>query len=351
MEPAPRVPGLRPRVHFAPRTGRVGDLFGVLPVDGQYHVYYEHRPDPPVAGGTSGWGYAVSDDLVLWTEQGVVPLPVSPHCGTVVAGPDGPLIVSAAGGQVFTSDLAGRRTDLIFREPVAGSDPFVWWAGEEWRMLLAGGGAIRQYHSADAVSWEQDGVFVAGGLRCPRFFPLDGTWVLLASDGPDLTYALGDYDGRSFTARARGIFGRGGLGPAVTFVDGAGRRCALARLGEAAAPPGSAWAGTLSLPWILTVRSEQLIATPHPHLDRYLINGATGLSATHGEVRDDGELILDMPAGGETLILADADIVEVTVEGVSGFGVARRPAPGPAGVRVARFGAARFGQSTSHAWT
>ncbi len=44
-----------------------------------------------------------------------------------------------------------------------------------------------------------------------------------------------------------------------------------------------------------------------------------------------------MPAGGETLVLSDADIVEVAVEGVSGFGAARRPGPGTAGIRVARF--------------
>jgi len=45
------------------------------------------------------------------------------------------------------------------------------------------------------------------------------------------------------------------------------------------------------------------------------VNGITGLTAEAGEVRDHGDLILRMPAGGETTVLADADIVEVTVEG------------------------------------
>ncbi|MEV6305575.1 glycoside hydrolase family 32 protein [Actinoplanes sp. NPDC051861] len=346
MEPAPRVPGLRPRVHFAPRTGRVGDVFGVLPVGGQYHVFYEHRPDPPVADGVSGWGYAVSEDLVLWTEQGVVPPALEPRCGTVVAGPSGPMIFSARAGQVRRAvagaDLAGWHVEPVALLPSAAEarDPFVWWTGDEWRMLVAAGGDVLQYHSADLVTWEHDGILisVSGDWGCPRFFALDGSWVLIVSTGTGLAYAIGDYDGREFTARARGVFGRGHLGPAATFADAAGRRCVLARLGEEAAPPGSAWAGTLSLPWILTVRGDRLIATPHPHLDRYLINGATGLSASGGEVRDNGEVILRMPAGGETLVLADADIVEVIVEGVSGLGVARRVATGPAGVRVARFG-------------
>ena len=52
---------------------------------------------------------------------------------------------------------------------------------------------------------------------------------------------------------------------------------------------------------------------------------------------DPGELIRRMPPGGETTILADADIVEVSVEGVSGFGAARRAGPPAAGARIARF--------------
>ncbi|MFC7529613.1 hypothetical protein [Actinoplanes sp. GCM10030250] len=351
MDAVPRVSALRPRVHFAPRTGRVGDLFGVLRLAGQYHVFYEHRPDPPLADGPGGWGWAVSDDLVLWTERSVAPPPVEPRCGTVVAGPDGPMIFSARDGKVVRAvaapDLSGWRAgtaELSIDTSPDVRDPFVWWAGDEWRMMVAARGTIQQYHSADLLTWEHDGVLIAGGedWSCPRFFPLDGHWVLLVTTATgEVAYAIGGYDGREFTARGWGVFGRGCLGPAVTFVDAAGRRCALARLGESAAPPGSAWAGTLSLPWILSVREERLIATPHPHLDRYLINGASGLTAAGGEVRDNGELILSMPPGGETLVLADADIIEVIVEGVSGFGVARRAAPGPAGIRVARFGGAK----------
>ncbi|MEU4561940.1 hypothetical protein AB0F72_26450 [Actinoplanes sp. NPDC023936] len=163
------------------------------------------------------------------------------------------------------------------------------------------------------------------GARGPQLFPLDGVWVLLA----DASYAVGDYDGRTFTPQTRGVFGRGRLGRVVTFADAAGRRCALAQL------PGPA--GAFSLPWVLSVRARTLLATPHPHLDPYLTSGATGLTATGGEVRDNGELILRMPAGGETLVVTDADIVEVTVEGVSGVGAARRSIAGFSGVRVARF--------------
>ncbi|WP_328470378.1 glycoside hydrolase family 32 protein [Actinoplanes sp. NBC_00393] len=359
MEPAPRVSGLRPRLHFTPRAGRVGDLFGVLTTAGQYHVYYEHHPDD---GGVAGWGFATSDDLVIWTEQQVVPPPAEPHCGAVVAGPGGPVLFFArTDGVVLRAGWGTGPAEPIIAGPPDGMaglcDPYVFPAADGWRMLLGArrsgeAGAVLQYRSDDLLTWTYDGILISGSpWGCPRLFALDGAWVLMVTEGAEETYAIGSYDGRGFTAQSWGVFGRGRLGPAATFLDAAGRRCALAQLGEDAAPPGSAWAGTFSLPWILSVRGERLIASPHPHLDHYLINGQTGLSAFGGEVRDQGELILRMPAGGETLVLTDADIVEVTVEGVSGLGAARRPAPGPAGVRVGRFAGGAGGNSMGHAWT
>ncbi|BEL02789.1 hypothetical protein Q0Z83_009800 [Actinoplanes sichuanensis] len=340
-----RVP--RPRLHFTPRAGRVGDLFGVLASGGGYQVFYEH-----LSGDATAWGRATSDDLIIWTEQEAGP-PTgedAARCGTVVTGPDGPVLFhTLTGGGVAratpTPGFAGWQRDPsgpLLGGPPSGvtemSDPYVWWAGSGWRMLLAGtlrGGTagILQYHSGDLLNWAYDGVIVFRDRTtwgCPRLFPLDGSWVLLLTAGRELTYGIGNYDGMHFTARAWGTFGRGDVGPMVTFVDASGRRCALARLG---AP------GTLSLPWVLSVRDDRLIATPHPNLDPYLISGATGLTAAGGEVRDHGDLILTMPAGGETTLFADADIVEVTVEGVSGLGVARRTGPTVPGVRFARFGA------------
>ncbi|WP_430781983.1 hypothetical protein [Actinoplanes sp. G11-F43] len=342
MERAPR-----PRLHFTPRAGRVGDLFGVLAADGRYHVFYEHRG---LGGQDSAWGWATSDDLVIWTEQGIVPAPGDARCGTVVAGPVA--FYTDPGGRITRAvpepGFTGWRQDVpapLITAPPAGvsdlCDPFVWWAGSGWRMLLRGrlrdgAAAILQYHSADLLHWSYDNVLVSRAATtwsCPRLFPLDGSWVLLVSSGEEVTYAIGDYDGLHFTARTWGTFGRGEVGHIVTFVDASGRRCALARLGDE-----DSWAGTLSLPWVLSVRDDRLIATPHPNLDPYLISGATGLTATRGEVRDHGDLILRMPAGGETILFADADIVEVTVEGVSGLGVARRTGPVVPGVRFARFG-------------
>lgn len=338
----------RPRLHFTARNGRIGDLFGVLTVDGHHQLFYELGSRP--GGEGPAWGWATSDDLVIWTEQGAVPAPGGARCGTVVPGPI--VFHTGAGGQITRAvpgpGLTAWRPDVsvpLIAAPPSGvtdlGDPAVWWAGSGWRMLLSGrlrdgAAAILQYHSADLLTWTYDGVLISRDRvtwGSPRLFPLDGSWVLLVSTGDEVAYSIGDYDGLHFTARNWGTFGRGRLGSAVTFVDTAGRRCLLARLGD-----DLAWSGALSLPWVLSVRDDRLIATPHPNLDPYLISGATGLTAAGGEVRDHGDLILRMPAGGETTLFADADIVEVTIEGVSGLGVARRTGPLAPGARFARFG-------------
>ncbi|BBH70445.1 hypothetical protein ACTI_71300 [Actinoplanes sp. OR16] len=292
MDPVPL-----PRLHFSPRAGQVDEIYGVTREDGRYRLYYAN------AGGL---GEAVSDDLVIWHEQAVSG---APGPGVYFMRVPGEVVRASSSSPVLTVE-----PDL--------RDPYVWREADEWRMLLAGPDRIVQYRSSDSLTWEFASDLVAWeDARRPQLFPLGGAWVLLAGDA----FAVGSYDGSAFTVAHRGVFGRGGFDHVVTFADAAGRRCALARLGDA-----------LSLPWILSVRSEHLLATPHPHLDPYLITGATGLTAAGGEVRDNGELILRMPPGGETLVLTDADIVEVTVEGVSGLGAARRSMPGFAGLRIAR---------------
>ncbi|MFC4071561.1 hypothetical protein [Actinoplanes subglobosus] len=342
----------RPRLHFTPRDGRVGELFGVLTSGGRYQVFYEH-----LSGDGPAWGHATSDDLIIWTEQASGPASGDrpSGCGSVVTGPDGPVLfhtltdggVARAAAVPGITGWRGDPSGPLVGGPPSGvtgmGDPYVWWAGTNWRMLLSatlrgGTAGVLQYHSADLLNWQYDGVIVSRDRTswgCPRLFPLDGSWVLTLTAGDTITYGVGNYDGMHFTARAWGTFGRGDVGPIVTFVDAAGRRCALARLGPER--------GELSLPWVLSVRDDRLIATPHPNLDPYLISGAAGLTAAGGEVRDHGDLILTMPAGGETTLFADADIVEVTVEGVSGLGVARRTGPPAPGVRFARFGAAPQG--------
>ena len=116
--------------------------------------------------------------------------------------------------------------------------------------------------------WRPDGVLVEpepgrpgpGGTvwECPQLFPLDGAWVLIVSvwdEGPGgVACAVGDYDGRRFTARS---WQRLAADPAATP-----RRPSPTRRAGGAPSPGcrrpapcdGAWAGALSVPWLLGLR-------------------------------------------------------------------------------------------------
>jgi uncharacterized protein (DUF1810 family) len=187
--------------------------------------------------------------------------------------------------------------------------------------LTCGDGAALQYRSADLITWDYDGVLAQRSPRdtagtwtgsmweCPQLFALDGTWVLLISildaGVPQyVAYALGDYDGRRFAARVWGRFGHGDLIYATTaFLDADGRRCVMSWLRErgGAAPAGSPWAGALSLPWVLRVEGDLLVARPHPNLPV-------------------GAVVAD----GRTQRIVDFDLVEMVEDGVSGITVPDR---------------------------
>ena len=344
----------RPRWHFTPARGWLNDPHGVLWADHRYHLFFQHNPAGSSWRAAVSWGHATSADLVTWQEQ---PVALSPAPGEVGCW-SGAVVLSVRGeptlfytrvragaaelGQVARAvgDPALSRWRRDPWDPVVTApdgavrefrDPYVWRAADGWRMLvgarLAGGaGAVLQYRSGDLREWAYDGVLVqraagetagawTGSMwECPQLFPLDGTWVLMVSalhDGVPrgVAYALGDYDGHRFTPRVWGRFSHGDLMYATTtFTDRDGRRCAMSWLRETA-PDGSPWAGALSLPWVLRVSGDLLLAEPHPNLA-----GCPGDPGPHPE-----------QAAGVRTLIADAGIVELTITGRSGVTALRRP--------------------------
>jgi beta-fructofuranosidase len=198
-----------------------------------------------------------------------------------------------------------------------------------------------------------------------------------------VAYALGDYDGRRFEPRTWGRFSHGDqLYATSAFLDADGRRCVMSWLRERdnAAPAGSAYAGGLSLPYTLALDGDTLVAQPHPNLARLwtahrelrsdhladdpirvtpvggcaelvldvtaepaatvtltrsadtaavlwqvTVDPARGRLEVHGDRRD---LLLDAPldpaATRRTVrLVADADILELTVSGVGGIAATR----------------------------
>jgi sucrose-6-phosphate hydrolase SacC (GH32 family) len=66
----------RPRFHFTPAKGWMNDPNGMIFLNGQYHLFFQHYPDSTV-WGPMHWGHATSSDLVQWKEQPIALYPDS----------------------------------------------------------------------------------------------------------------------------------------------------------------------------------------------------------------------------------------------------------------------------------
>lgn len=305
----------RPHYHFTATAGNINDPHGVTWVDGRYHLFHQYNPLAPEWSPRCHWGHADSADLVRWEHPHVALAPdgVDHGCwsGAVVVA-DGVatmLYTGVSEGAPHHGRIAAAHGDPTMRQwtrdaggplldgPPTGldvghfRDPFVWRHGDGWRLVvgagLAGGvAAVLQYSSPDLRNWTYEGVLCSrpGSERdpewtgsvweCPQFFELAGSWVLIVSVWSDdvteyVAHAVGDYDGATFTPRSWSRYAHGDSPYATTaFVDADGRRCAMSWLRELdRARPYREWAGALTVPHLLTLDGDRLVATPHPDVD------------------------------------------------------------------------------------
>ncbi len=249
--PARYAEPYRPQVHFTPARHWMNDPNGLVYLDGEYHLFYQHNPFG-IDWGHMSWGHAVSRDLVRWQELPVA-IPetdgVMAFSGSAVVDWQNTSGFGAPGGRpplvaVFTGARAGRQdqrlaysTDggrawtLYAGNPVLDEgmadfrDPKVFWYAprREWIMVVAAPleHRVRFYASPDLKRWTRRSDFgpagaVGGIWECPDLFalPLDGDfarqrWVLVVNINPGGPaggsagqYFLGDFDGARFTAEA-----------------------------------------------------------------------------------------------------------------------------------------------------
>lgn len=226
----------RPRVHYSPARGNLADPNGLVYVDGEYHLFYQHD---------GRWAHAVSRDRLYWRDLGIAidreGDDQALSGSAVVDARNTSGLVSGSNGlvAVFTCTCAGEaqsiaassdrgRTFARYRgNPVLHNDggpdfrdPKVFWHPEShaWVMVVSNGDHVSIFGSPDLITWTHLSDFGQGdGLHtavweCPDLFalPLDGRqdavrWVLHvsvgdseATDGSTAQYFIGTFDGTTF---------------------------------------------------------------------------------------------------------------------------------------------------------
>lgn len=238
---------LRPAVHFTPRCGFHNDPNGLLYYNGLYHMFFQLNPYG-LRHGNTHWGWAVSRDLLHWTER-QPPLRPSEEDGLIYSGsgvvdwnntsglqtgehPPIVLFYTATGAR-FPSDFG----QAMARQCVAVSldggehfykhgcvldeiapmnrDPKVRWVADAGCWVMALYLEKNDYallYSDNLLHWQRgETLTLPFTAECPDLFELflDGDprqpkWVLFGS--PE-NYLVGHFEGRRFIAETELIRG------------------------------------------------------------------------------------------------------------------------------------------------
>jgi len=334
-----REPG-RPQFHFTSRRGWLNDPNGLVWLDGEYHLFYQHNPYG-WDWGNMHWGHAVSPDLIRWRE---LPIALYPRqfgdwafSGSAVVdrrdtsgfgGPGRtPLVLaytSTGRGECIASSLdRGRTWSEYPGNPVVrheGRDPRLLWhaATNRWVMAVydeAGGKRAIAFHSSpDLKIWTYESR-IDGFYECPDLFelPVEGEpgrtlWVLSAADGE---YLLGRFDGHEFAPEAGGKLRNrfGHFYAAQTFSDAPDGRRVQVGWGREITFPGRPFNQQMTFPCELTLRPAdggvRLYARP--------VAGLAGLRAKSHAWRDPA-----IRPGEDPLAGLAGDLFEVRIEAAVG---------------------------------
>ncbi len=241
----------RPNFHFTPQKGWMNDPNGMIFLNGQYHLFYQHYPDSSV-WGPMHWGHATSKDLVTWDHQPIALYPdsigmifsgsaVLDKNNTSGLGRNGINPLVAIYTQHYMPGEKAGRTDFqnqsiaysldegktwikyagnpVLKTPGIKDfrDPKVSWYAptQKWIMSLAVADHVEFYSSPNLINWTKESeigknLFAHGGVwECPDLLQINKNgktiWVLLVSMNPGgpnggsaTQYILGDFDGHEF---------------------------------------------------------------------------------------------------------------------------------------------------------
>ncbi len=231
----------RPRFHFTPKVGWVNDPNGLVYHNGTWHFFFQHSP-LSLLGGNMAWGHAISRDLVHWEQQSDKLFPnvmAKKNCFSGSAAVDrmntsgwgkDTLVVfftdTGCGESIAYSRDNGKTFTYYENNPVVkhpGRDPKVIWyeygpkdrplndrakeLGGHWVMIVFDWKKpwihnAAFYTSVNMRDWTEQS-HLKGYFECTELFKLpvdhDETvtrWVVF---GADAKYAVGRFDGKTFT--------------------------------------------------------------------------------------------------------------------------------------------------------
>jgi beta-fructofuranosidase len=302
----------RPKYHLLPRANWMNDPNAPIYWRGRYHMFYQHNPRAPV-WGSMHWGHAVSPDMVHWRHMPIAFAPVKGGpdkdgvwSGCAVVNNGTPTVLYTATMPETQCLATARNADLTIwrrheQNPVLSNrpegeltgfrDPCVWQDDGTWYMALGSGfkgvgGAVLLYRSPDLVDWTYMHPLFEGELEskvsgknpvatgemweCPSFFPLGNKYVVFVSTQGGTPYWTGTYKDFRFTPEQEGRLDTGSYYAPITQLDAQGRRILWGWIQErrrARAQQTAGWSGVMSLPRVLTLRSDgRLGMAPAPHV-------------------------------------------------------------------------------------
>ena len=240
---------LRPQLRFSQTRGWSSDANGMVYHEGEYHLFWQSNPFA-WKWSNSYWGHAVSKDLLHWEQ---LPYALRPrvmardmcfsgsgnvdekNTGGWQNGDEKVMVLAftdtGAGESLAISRDRGRTWDAIPENPVIkhkGRDPkLIWYAydakdtplndrakelGGHWVIVVFDeerehGRNFAFYTSTNLKDWELQSRLL-GYFECPELFelPVDGDpnntrWIVYDVHAQ---YAVGDFDGRTFTPEHEG---------------------------------------------------------------------------------------------------------------------------------------------------
>jgi beta-fructofuranosidase len=301
----------RPQFHFLPPANWMNDPDAPLYWNGKYHMFYQHNPNGAYWANMH-WGHAVSDDMIHWKHLPIAlaPTPGGPDKDGVFTGsavidngvptvvytgvrPEVVMIATSDNEMIHWTKFSGN--PVISRPPggakvVGFRDPCVWKENDGWYMIVGTGikgesGGALLFQSSDLRKWHYLDPLCTGKVKekdepglvaqsdmweCPDFFPLFGKHALIVSTKGKSPYFIGKYTGRKFYPETEGHTDFGAGYAAKTMTDATGRRIYWSWIRERRgkdAFSAAGWSGVMSLPHLLTLRSDSTLGIePLPQL-------------------------------------------------------------------------------------